>query len=676
MPKLLAGLAIVIGFLLIVQIVDRHREPQQLKAVFDEMRTLADATRAQTEEMRKLRQAFEATPRVVAAQPTATPGVEAPAAAPDGKPKLGVNFLLPPLSDTLHAERIGGDFKEFSKTVPQTLNYLLNNLADISTANGLMNDTLCDQDLTSPDLWRAALAESVVVSDEWKTFTFRLRPGVRWHVPPLAKEPGFTWLAEEREVTAADFVLRLDLIRNPDVQCPALKGYYETCTGAKAVDDRTLVVTWAKSEYTNLDATLGLSPYPSHVYTRNADGSPIPAHQVGVVFNRHWFDERQQFVGCGAFRLDRFEPGKTLRFARNDGYWGAGFHFRSLTWDGTVMQDDPQLVAFKNGQVHIQSLLPTQYKSEILDRKEPRFAAPVTDDPKAGRAGPFGWERFRGTSYRYVGWNMRRPQFADRETRHALAYAFPRQRVIDEVFIGLGRPQIGTIHPDSPYAPKGLERFDHDPAKAKALLAQAGWADRDGDGWLDRPGPDGKSVALRFKVTHFAASASWINMLAIYRDTLKQLGVELASDPVEGNEWDRRMGEKDFDGICAGWSIGLDADYVQLWHSKYADEPKSSNHCGLKNAELDQLADDLRATFELDRRKAVVQRIERILWSEMPYLFISSGEGVIAWQNRKADGNDLRSEFLGGVSAGLDRWHPLYNRSRPTWYITATPESR
>ncbi len=676
MSKVAIALLAVVALLLVVQIIDRSREPAQLKAVQEASERAANAQERMVGELMALRQ--ELAQRPAATATTATTSVQVAQASTtqpddasrDGVPRQGGNFLKPSDSSHFDAAKVGGKLVEFERP-PQSLNPYLENLASASAARGYMSDGLCDQHPAHPDQWYEGLAVAVEISDVWRSYTFRLRPGVRWHRPLLARGGKHAWLDRDVPLTAHDFVFALDIIRNPDVDCPHLKGYFENVVKAEALDDLTLRITWKESEYTNIDGSLGLTPLPKHIYGAYEDGSPIPVEKVGAVFNKHWFDEAHQFCGTGQYRLELFEPGKRLILQRDQGYWGKGLHLDRMEWDGSVVQPDPQLTAFKNGQVHIQGLLPQQYKSEILDGRETRFAKAVAGDPKAGRGGAFGWERVRGTSYNYIGWNMRRPIFADKQVRQSLALAFPKQRIIDEVFLGLGRPHYGPVHPDSPYYSPDLPHFDFDPAAAATRLADAGWKDSDGDGWLDKD-LNGKRTALRFRVAYYAAGTLWQNILAIYRDELKKIGVELSPDPIEDTEWERRMDNKDFDGMCAGWVMDLDADFVQLWHSKGADEPKSSNHCGFRDARVDELSLQLRRTFEIGERKRIAAEIQKLISEAQPYVFIRSGEGIFAWQNRPAKPGDKR-ELLGGVVDGFEKLHPLRNRQRHYWHITPGP---
>jgi peptide/nickel transport system substrate-binding protein len=665
MSKVAIALLGLVSLLLVVQIVDRWREPAQLKAVMLASERAAIAQERMLMELKAIREKG-----IVAASAV---GPQTPAAGPvvatgrDGKPRLGANFLKPYDRSHVHPEWVGGTLRDFNET-PKGFNPIVENSADAGAAHNLVNDSLCMTHPATPQLWSECLAESVVVSDDWKTYTFKLRPGVVWQRPTCSRQKEYAWLDRDVPLTASDFVFYVEMVKNPEVECPQLKSYYDDLDRAEAPDDLTLVLRWKKKVFTSMSSSFGMSPLPRHVYACNRDGSAIAANSVGTVFNKHWFDELGGIVGTGGYVLEVNENDKLIRFRRNPAYWGAAYHFDAIEWDAEVKLPDPQLVAFKNGQVHSHGLTPTQWKSQVLDGGEPRFARIDPANPKAGRSGELGWEKVKSHSYSYIGWNLRRPIFADKRTRQALAYAMPKQRLIDEVWFGLGRPQIGPIHLDNPYFNAALKDFSFDPGKAKALLAEAGWKDSDNDGWLDRE-IDGKRSPLRIKLKFIANRPTWEAGLLVYRDELKRLGIDLQTETYEWKELLRIYEEKDFDAVVGGWSLGeLEPDFVQIWHSSTADQPRSSNHVGFRNARVDELSMSLRETFEPEARAPIIKEIQAIIFDEQPYLFFMSSGGVFVWQNR---GAAAKNRWLAGVTDGLDAYHPLFNRSQLLWHFVS-----
>ena len=409
--------------------------------------------------------------------------------------------------------------------------------------------------------------------------------------------------------------------------------------------------------------------YKRQIYGSNRDGTPIPEDQLGLVFNKHWFDELHGVCGVGPFVLAEFVPDKVIRFRRNPDYWTLPpQHNEAYEWNLEVKKDEAQLVAFKNGQVTTHGLSPLLYKSEVLDHKEPRFAPADPKDPKAGRAGELGWEQVKRLSFSYIGWNCRRPLFGDKRVRQAMSLAFPKERVINDVFMGLGVPILSDVHPDNPNYNHDLKPYSFDLAKASSLLAEAGWADSDGDGLLDKQ-INGSKVEFRFEVDYMADRPEWDNALAVYRGELKKIGIELTPKPVEWKELTRIYEDRDFNAVVGAWLMDWDIDYFQLWHSSQIDTPNGSNLCGFSNPRVDELAVALRETFEADKRMAIIKEVQAVLNEEQPYTFFLSPKGIFVWQNKAPPGSTAKDRYLAGVTKGLDELHPMKSRSPIFWYF-------
>ncbi len=647
-------LLVVVAILLLVVVIDRSRQTEQLAALSASIDNLARTTQQL------------AARSVTPVAPTLGTQPEAPLKADparDGNPKLGVNFLQPYDRSHFNPQLVKGTRKFFYST-SKNLNPITDSSRPTQDVHDTITSSLAFRHPRTPEQWMSDLAESCVISDDYKVYTFTLRKGVVWQRPTIANRPEFAWLTKPVPLTAHDFAFYAEMVKNPDVQCPHLKSYYEDLEKWEALDDHTFRMTWKRKIYTSLSFSLSLVPLPKHVYTRNRDGSDLTPSAVGIQFNEHWFDQERQAIGVGAFTLESYEPDQKVVFRRNPEFWGAGSHFESIIWNCEVKQDDAQLVAFKNGDVPLHTLRPSQYKSEIIDRHETRFVAPDPNNPKAGRAGDFAWEKVKLMSFSYIGWNMRTALFKDRRVRQAMSHAFPKDRLIKEVYHGLGMPILSDVHPDSEYYNRDLKPYEFDLAKAKALLADAGWQDSDGDGIIDRD-VDGTRTPFRFTVKYYQNAPEWDSTLLIMRDELRKLGIEMKLLTLEFKELMRVYEDKDFDAVVGIWGMDWDVDYFQLWHSSQVSQPGSSNHCGFANPKLDELADKLRLTFEVPERIALAKQLQAILHEEQPYTFFMNPAGVLCWHNR---GPAAKDRYLDGVTRGLDEFHPLTNRTSLFWH--------
>ena len=96
----------------------------------------------------------------------------------------------------------------------------------------------------------------------------------------------------------------------------------------------------------------------------------------------------------------------------------------------------------------------------------------------------------------------------------------------------------------------------------------------------------------------------------------------------------KKMDEREFDVYSGAWVPGWDTDLMQLWHSTEADKPQSSNRIGFRNEEADKIAEELRRTFDEDRRTELCHDFHALVHDEQPYTFFYARERpVLYWDH-------------------------------------------
>jgi peptide/nickel transport system substrate-binding protein len=166
------------------------------------------------------------------------------------------------------------------------------------------------------------------------------------------------------------------------------------------------------------------------------------------------------------------------------------------------------------------------------------------------------------------------------------------------------------------YNPR-VRRYPYNPAKARRLLAQAGWRDTDGDGILDK---DGKPFA--FTIITNQGNSYRANAGVIIQHRLAKVGIKVELRTIEWAAFIKEFINKGrFEATLLGWTITPDPDLYDVWHSSRA-RPGGLNFTQYKNPELDRLLEAQRRTFDKARRKAIVDRIQEILAEDVPYTFL------------------------------------------------------
>ena len=134
-----------------------------------------------------------------------------------------------------------------------------------------------------------------------------------------------------------------------------------------------------------------------------------------------------------------------------------------------------------------------------------------------------------------------------------------------------------TFYVNSPEYPKDVEPYAYNPKRARALLDEAGWRDGDGDGIRDKDG-----VPFRFEFLLPTGSETGEKIATILKEELSRSGIEMSIRKIEWAVFIQSITERKFDAVTLGWSLGVESDPYQLWHSSQAE--KGSNFVGFKNS--------------------------------------------------------------------------------------------
>jgi ABC-type transport system substrate-binding protein len=148
------------------------------------------------------------------------------------------------------------------------------------------------------------------------------------------------------------------------------------------------------------------------------------------------------------------------------------------------------------------------------------------------------------------------------------------------------------------------------------LLAQAGW-NRNQDGWLEK---DGKR--LQFTLITNQGNNIRKAILSIAQNSWRKIGVDVRTDLLEWAVFiQERVNKLDFDALILGWSMGIEPDLYQIWHSSQTG-PYQLNFVGFKNKEADDLIIRIRQEYDRARQVSDCRRLHEIIAAEQPYTFL------------------------------------------------------
>ena len=420
-------------------------------------------------------------------------------------------------------------------------------------------------------------AESFTVSDDLKTYTFKLRPGVKWSngEPVTAADYVFGWQRLVDPATASEYAYYLELAQVVNAAAITAGEKPVTELGVKAVDDSTFEVTLIEP-----------LPYFTKMLT-NSSTFPAPKAVVEK-FGTEW-TKKENIVTNGAYLLDEVEDGEKYVEVKNPDYWNAASVIMSPITALVINDEDAALIRFEAGELDR-----TEVPAGQFPRLKEQFPDQAVSTPYA-------------CSYDYVinlAEGKGNEALKDVRVRKALSYAIDRDVIVNNILQGGQKPAYSWTHwamngftmPVIDYA--GFTQAERN-EKAKALLAEAGY------------GPDNP---LQITLNYNTSDAHKKIAVAIQQMWKQTLGVELTPNNYEWKVHTDKLIAGDFEMSRYAWC----ADYNEA--STFLDlyASYSTNNDGkYANAEYDQLLKDAKTMADPNPNYT---KAEEILAADMPII--------------------------------------------------------
>ena len=304
------------------------------------------------------------------------------------------------------------------------------------------------------------------------------------------------------------------------------------------------------------------------------------------------------------------------------------------------------MTEFKNGDLDVYCARPLEYRDLLEDKS-------IVE-----RTHNFEYFNPRG-GYSYIAWNQLKDgkptAFANPKVRQAMTYLTDRQRIIDEIYLGYAVAANGPFNPLGSQMNKSLPTRDYNLQKAKQLLKESGFIDRDGDGVIESEG----GQPFSFELTYPYGSDDYKRMMLLLKDSYVRAGILMEPTPTQWPMMIEALDKKNFDAISLAWTAGFEVDVYQMLHSSQT-EPGGDNFMNYKNADLDQAIELARGELDEEKRMVHWQQAHEIIWEDQPYTYL-------LWRKSLAF-VDGRFENVRTVRSGLNRgglW-----RMPIEWYVT------
>jgi ABC-type transport system substrate-binding protein len=422
---------------------------------------------------------------------------------------------------------------------------------------------------------------------------FHLRPGVRFH--------------DGHALDAQDVKFTYEAIVNPRNLSPRVSDY-EPVKEVEVIDPLTVRIVY-KRLYSPAIGTWAMGILPEHLL--NDEALRQEAARLGKDSERFSMKDStfsRRPVGCGPFRFREWKADQYISLHRFEDYWEGPPNYRRYLY--RIVPDLlTQEMEFYAGTVDSYSVQPHQVQR-------------LKDDPN--------YQSFSGLSfgYTYIGYNMRREPFKDRRVRKALGMAVDVDKIIRYVLYGQGERITGPFVKQTDYYNHQVRPLPYDPKGALSLLAEAGW-EKSQTGWLEKEGK-----RLQFTLITNSGNDLRKSIMAIVQDAWRQIGVDVRTDLVEWSVFvEERIKKLDFDALILGWSMGIEPDLFQIWHSSQT-HAHQLNFVDFKDPEADDLIVKIRQEYDHQRQVAYSHQLHEIIAREQPYTFLYVGKWTAVLDKR------------------------------------------
>lgn len=470
--------------------------------------------------------------------------------------------------------------------------------------------------------------EILPLTEHNPVIVFNLRKGVRFH--------------DGHEFDSGDVLFTYQAIMNPKNASPRTSDY-EPIKSVEPLGLHEVKIVYKRLFSPAINSWF-MGILPEHLLNdaalkKEADEKGVATESFSIrdsEYNRHP-------VGTGPFIFKEWQSDELIRLVGNKDYWES-----SAEYEEYVMRIVPdaltQEMEFYAGAVDNYSVQPHQVARFKEDEKYQDFSSV-------------------GYFYSYIGYNQRNPLFKSAEVRRALGMAIDVEQIIKYILYGEGERVTGPYPKITDWYDPAVPPLPYDPEGALKILNGLGWQ-KNADGFLEK---DGK--VFEFNLITNAGNPIRKNILTIAQNSWNKLGIKCNTQIFE---WAVFL--KDFvnalkyDALVLGWSMGIDPDLFQIWHSSQAG-PKQLNFVGYENPDVDRLIVRIRREYDKKKQVKMAHQLHRQIAKDQPYTFLYVAKSTqlldkkIVIVDRQPDGTEKYSKIYptkdGSIRFYFNKWKKL-----------------
>lgn len=439
----------------------------------------------------------------------------------------------------------------------------------------------------SPDVQdqlRSQFQKLLPVGEHNPEILFHLRRGVKFH--------------DDHEFDAGDVKFTYEAIMNPKNLSPRTSDF-EPIKYVEILDSYTVKVVYKRLYSPAINAWM-MGILPEHLLNDEAMKREMDKRGLSKEARKVFGMRNSRFnrtpIGSGRFQFVEWQGDEYIHLHRFENYWQgpAEYHDYYMRIIPDLLTQEMEFLA---GAVDYYATQPHQVARYKNDTQYQSFSS-------------------LGFGYTYIGYNNRRPLFAEPEVRKALGMAINVGDFLKYLLYGEGERITGPYPKNTEWYDQSVNPLPYDPEGAREILEEMGWKEND-DGWLEK---DGK--IFEFNLITNSGNPIRKNMMTIAQNAWKTIGIKCNTQYFEWAVFLKDfVNTGAFDAVVLGWSMGIDPDLYQIWHSSQAG-PQQLNFVGYKNPQADNLIIRIRQEYNRDRQRELAHQLHRLIHADQPYTFL------------------------------------------------------
>ena len=426
------------------------------------------------------------------------------------------------------------------------------------------------------------LAKKWMISPDQKTITFTLKDNLVW--------------ADGTPLTSEDVLFTWQLVTDPNTRTPYASDYL-LVKKASAPDKNTFEVTYEETYAPAIDTWASLHILPKHLL-KDED------------INNTYFSRKP--TGSSYYQLNKWVSGQQVSLKSNTNS-SQGLPQIEQLISRIIPDTSSQFLELTADNIDLMSINPIQYQRVFPARKDMLEKINLYKE--------------LGNGYTYLGFNLKKAPFNDVNVRQAINYAIDKDEVIKGVLLGLGEPIASPYKPGTRWNNPNLQPYPYSPKKALDLLKKAGY-EKNEDGYFEKNGK-----VLAFEILTNQNKQREMTAVLVQR-RLKEIGIEVTIRVLEWASFiNQYIRTGDFNAVVLGWSLSLDPDQFNIWHSSQQG-PGQFNFIGYENSKVDKLLELGRKELDANKREKIYHQFSEHLLNDSPIVYLYAGYGLSAVNKR------------------------------------------